>query len=174
LALALLLCPLAVHAQVARDKAIRAVLLFHIAQLTEWPTNAFTSDQDPFVIGVVGQDPFGEVLEATVDKETVRGRKIVIERYLTVADIGNPHLLFISASASTSLGVILPRIEDRPTLTVADVERAEERGVMVHLYWQDNRARMIINHEAVAKKGMVMSQRLLAVAQKYVPEKDKR
>src|SRR5258708_7069740 len=128
LAVALLLLPLSLRAQVARDKAIRAVLLFHIAQLTGWSTNAFTSDQDPF----------GEILEATVEKETVRGRTIVIEHYHTAAEIQNPHLLFISPSESKSLGAILRRIEERPILTVADVERAEQRGVMVHLYWEDN------------------------------------
>jgi hypothetical protein len=167
LAMALLLFPLSLRAQVARDKAIRAVLLFHIAQLTEWPTNAFTSDQEPFVLGVVGEDPFGEILEGTVDKETVRGRRIVIERYRTAADIQNPHLLFISSSESRSLGTILRRIDEKPILTVADVERAEQRGVMVHLYWEDNRAKMIINQAAVASKKFVMSPRLMAVAQKY-------
>jgi hypothetical protein len=167
LAVAVLLVPLSLRAQVARDKAIRAVLLFHIAQLTEWPTNAFSSDQETFVIGVVGNDPFGGILEATVEKEMVRGRKIVIERYGTAGEILNPHLLFISPSESKSLGAILRRIEERPILTVADVERAEQQGVMVHLYWDDNRAKMIINQPAVASKGLVMSPRLLAVAQKY-------
>jgi len=169
LAVALLLFPVSVslRAQVARDKAIRAVLLFHIAQLTEWPTNAFDPDQESFVLGVVGEDPFGGILEATVDKETVRGRKIVVEHYRTAAEIQNPHLLFISPSESRSLGLILRRIEERPILTVADVERAEQRGVMVHLYWDDNRAKMIINQPAAASKGLVISPRLLAVAQKY-------
>src|SRR5262245_7444391 len=128
LAVALLLFPLSVRAQVARDKAIRAVLLFHIAQLTEWPTNAFASDQAPFVLGVVGEDPFGNILEATVDKETVRGRKIVIEHYGSAEEIQKPHLLFISSSESKSLEAILQRIDERPILTVADVNRAEQRG----------------------------------------------
>ncbi len=165
--MAFLLCPLALRAQVARDKAIRAVLLFHIAQLTQWPTNAFSSDQEPFVIGVVGEDPFGGILEATVEQETVRGRKIAIQRYDNASQIQTPHLLFISSSESKSLGTILSRLEERPVLTVADVDRAEQRGVMVHLYWADSRAKMIINQQAVADKGLIMSPRLLAVAQKY-------
>ncbi len=30
------------------------------------------TEQEPFVLGVVGDDPFGDVLEATVEQETVR------------------------------------------------------------------------------------------------------
>lgn len=162
-----LLEPRARAADAPRDKAIRAVLLFHIAQLTEWPKDAFANDTDPFVLGIVGQDPFGEVLSAAVKGETIRGRKIVIEHYDSATAIKKAHLLYISSSESRNLPDILKTVQDSATLTVSDIDRAERRGVMIHLYWDDGRAKMIINRDAVARKGLVLSPRLLGVAQAY-------
>src|SRR5205823_6216899 len=112
----LLFLPLALQAQTSREKALRTVLLFNIAQLSQWPKTAFASDSEPFVIGVVGQDPFGAALEATVHDELVRGRKIKIERYENADAIKKPHLLYISSSENHSLPDVLRQVQDFPTL----------------------------------------------------------
>jgi hypothetical protein len=157
----------AVHAQTSREKAIRTVLLFNIAQLTDWPKSAFNDESEPFIIGVMGSDPFGGALEETFKNETVRGRKVTIEYYENAEAIKKPHLLYVSGSQARYLAAILEQMQDWPALIVADVERAERRGAMVHLFWEDNRAKMIINTQAVTAKGLTMSPRLLAVAQRY-------
>jgi hypothetical protein len=158
------------HAEPLKERSVRAVLLFHIAQLTDWPKTAFKFDDDPFVIGVVGEDPFGSVLDEAVNGELVRGRRIVIERYSSPTDIKTPHMLYIGGSDNRILTDSLSRVADNPTLTVSDFERAERRGAMVRLYWEDNRAKMAINTDAVKRKELVMSPRLLKVAQLY-PER---
>src|SRR5688572_7510665 len=67
------------HAQVSREYQLKAVFLYNFAQFTEWPTNSFSDQNSPIVIGILGNDPFGRVLDKTVEDETVHGRKLVIE-----------------------------------------------------------------------------------------------
>ena len=45
---------------------IKAVFLYNFAKFVEWPPNVFPDANTPFVIGVLGQDPFGSYLEDTV------------------------------------------------------------------------------------------------------------
>ena len=50
---------------------VKAVFLFNFAQFVDWPPDAFTAPGQPFVIGVLGKDPFGPELDAVVRGETV-------------------------------------------------------------------------------------------------------
>ncbi len=38
---------------------VKAVFLFNFSQFMEWPPDAFPTPDTPFVIGVLGADPFG-------------------------------------------------------------------------------------------------------------------
>ncbi len=39
---------------------VKAVFLFNFGQFVEWPKDAFDTPQAPFVIGILGDDPFGQ------------------------------------------------------------------------------------------------------------------
>src|SRR5438874_13496675 len=74
-------------AQVSREYQIKAAFLFNFAEFTEWPTQAFQNNDSPLIIGVLGTDPFGSILDETVRNEAVRGHRLVVERYRKIEDI---------------------------------------------------------------------------------------
>ena len=51
---------------------IKAACLYNFAKLIEWPENAFENDDIPFFIGVLGEDPFGGVIELFIEDNKVR------------------------------------------------------------------------------------------------------
>ena len=77
MAACLLLCRLiglpSTHAQdsTTPEYKIKAAFLYNFAKLTDWPANAFSTTQSPLVIGVLGRDPFGALLDAKAALETV-------------------------------------------------------------------------------------------------------
>src|SRR3954465_7552466 len=77
----LIFCFTASAQQVSKDYQIKAVFLWRLAQFVTWPTQAFEDDSTPFVIGVLGQDPFGEALDLAVRGETVRGRNVLVQHF---------------------------------------------------------------------------------------------
>src|SRR4051812_10084562 len=79
------------------EDQIKAVFLFPFTQFVECPTAAIP-DQGPFVIGVIGEDPFGSFLDETVRNERAAGRELSIRRFRDAADVGDCQLLFISKS----------------------------------------------------------------------------
>ena len=80
------------------EYALKAVFLYNFCRFIDWPKSAFASPNEPIVIGVIGEDPFGSLLKEAVQGETSRGRAIQIEHYSKPDAIGHCHLLFVSHS----------------------------------------------------------------------------
>src|ERR1043166_6616587 len=66
--------------KLTREYDLKAAFLFNFAQFVEWPPESFTDNSRPFVIGVLGQDPFGKSLDEIVANERVRAPRIGVAR----------------------------------------------------------------------------------------------
>ncbi|MBC8094664.1 MAG: YfiR family protein [Akkermansiaceae bacterium] len=157
--------------QTSREYQLKAVFLFNFAQFTHWPTNAFTNGESPIVIGVLGIDPFGDVLEETVRDETVNGRKLVIERYRRLEEIQSCHILFISQSETRRLDRILESLRGKPVLTVGDIDPAFGQHLAIRFLPENNRLRIRINIDSVSDAGLTISSKLLRAAEIIPPGK---
>ena len=159
----LLFCPSA-RAQTSGQYQVKAVFLFHFAQFIEWPSEAFAETNSPLVIGVLGTDPFNGILDETVRDEEVRGHRLVVERYRTVEQIKNCHILYIGQSEARRLEQDLAQLKNKPVLTVSDIEAAPERGVMIRFEAKRTRIGFAINREAAKSANLTISSKLLQAA----------
>lgn len=144
---------------------VKAVFLFNFAQFVDWPAEAFPSPDAPFVIGVLGQDPFGSQLDEVVRGERVNGRALVIERYQSVAQIHNCNILFIGGAAAAHLSEILAALKGRSILTVSDADPAGPRGVMIRLVNENSHIRLRIDVATAKADSLTISSKLLRPAQ---------
>jgi YfiR/HmsC-like len=150
---------------VSHEYPLKAVFLFNFAQFTDWPTNAFDKPDSPLVIGVLGDDPFGAVLDDTVRDEIVNGRKFVVERYRRVEDIKTCHILFISQSETKRLDKNVAALKGKPVLTVSEIDNAAQRGVRVQFITENNKIRFKINTDSLEEAKLTMSSKLLRLAE---------
>jgi hypothetical protein len=157
---------------VSHEYPLKAVFLLNFAQFTDWPTNAFDQPDSPLVIGVLGNDPFGSVLDDAIKDETVRGRKFVVERYQHVSDIKTCHILFISTSEAVHLDKIIESLKGKPILTVSDIPGSAYWGVCVRFITENNKIRLRINVDSLQEANLTMSSQLLRLAE-TVPAKPK-
>ena len=110
------------------EREVKAVFLFNFVQFVDWPASAFSSPEAPVVIGVLGSDPFGRLLDDVVEGEMVKGRPLVVARFRRVEDIKACHVLFISPSEMKSYERILTALDAQPTLTVGETENFTTLG----------------------------------------------
>ncbi|MGA2030208.1 MAG: YfiR family protein [Verrucomicrobiota bacterium] len=150
---------------VSHEYPLKAVFLFNFAQFTDWPTNAFDKPDSPLVIGVLGDDPFGALLDDAVRGETVNGRKFAVERYLHVEDIKTCHILFISQSETRRLDKIEAGLKGKPVLTVSDIDNSAYRGVCVQFVTINNKIHLRINLDSLKDANLTMSSKLLRVSE---------
>jgi hypothetical protein len=156
----------------APEYQLKAVFLFNFAQFVEWPQEAFPDAQTPLTIGVLGEDPFGAYLDATVRGETVNGRPLVVQHFLRVDEIKTCHILFISRSEGNRLEQILTVLKGRSILTVSDLSHFAARGGIVRFYTDRNKIRLRINVAAAKAASLTISSKLLRPAEIVTTGKD--
>ena len=156
-------CDLFGQAARVPDYQVKAVFLFNFAQFVSWPSRE--APDAPFVIGILGDDPFGSYLDETVRGEKVNNRSLSIERFHHGAEPRNCHILFISQSERDRAGQIVSNLRGRSILTVSDIEGFAGLGGMVELFTEKTKIRMRINLDAVKAGNLKISSKLLRVAE---------
>jgi hypothetical protein len=46
-------------AEAPTEYQVKAVFVYNFSRFVEWPPQSFTAPNEPFVIGILGSDPFG-------------------------------------------------------------------------------------------------------------------
>lgn len=144
---------------------VKAVFLFNFTQFVEWPSAAFTDDQSPFVIGVLGKDPFGTHLDEAVRGERVGARALIVERYESLEKMREPQILFVGDLMADRPAELAAALAGRNVLTVSDAQSRAARDVVIGFVSDRNRIRLRINLKAAQDAGLVISSKLLRPAQ---------
>jgi hypothetical protein len=152
------------HGQTSREYDLKAVFLYNLASFVDWPSSAFATPDAPFVIAVVGEDPFGRVLDNVVAHESVGPHPFVVRRFRRSEDIGPCHVLFIGNSEARRVRDVLRRVRGRPVLTVADLPSFVETGGMVGFAKQADHLQLYVNPGALSAARLGVSSKLLEVA----------
>src|ERR1700735_1182598 len=88
LALALLL-QVTSAADLPSEYQVKAVFVFNFSHFVDWPPQTFTTPSEPFVIGVLGGDPFGSRLDEVVRGERVTEHPLIVRRFRSIDEVGN-------------------------------------------------------------------------------------
>ena len=145
------------------EYAVKAAFIYNFAKFVEWPAES-SAKEGPFVIGILGQDPFRGALDEVVSGKTVRDKKITVKRFSRIEDAMSSRILFIGNSEKESIAQIIKRLDGAPVLTVSDLRQFAEQGGMIELVIDQNRVRFIINTAAAEQSGLKPSSQLLKLA----------
>src|SRR5712692_1772336 len=151
--------------ETASDFRVKAAYVLNFLRFIQWPDDAFSDTKAPVVIGIVGEDPFGNQLSQVIFGKTVQGHDLVIRRYKAGEDLRGSHVLFISASEKKRLPQILASLRGSSVLTVAEMDRFLEAGGVIQFTFENNHIRFAINVDAADRARLKVSSKLLSVAQ---------
>jgi hypothetical protein len=118
---------------------------------------------DPFVLCVIGEDPFGATLDQAARSQSVDGRRIVVRRLDSAADADGCQIAFVDGSPGQPTGQLLAALGRKPVLTVTDAGNGGQRG-LVHFTVASGRVRFFIDQAGAERRGLTISSRLLALA----------
>jgi hypothetical protein len=172
--LTLALSPGTARAQTAISKEyqIKAVFLFNFAQFVQWPETNFPVAGAPFRIGVLGDDPFNAFLDETVRGENIKGHPLIVQRYHNVDEVKGCQILFVSRSESGRLEQILARLKGRDILTVGDADGFLKNGGAIRFATEQNKIHLRVSQEAAKSTNLVISSKILRLAEIVEPGKD--
>ncbi len=144
---------------------VKAAYLFNFGQFVEWPATAWDSPTAPFGICIVGEDPFGSILDEVVRGESINGHQLVVRRFSPGDAIAGCNILFIGRSETADMERLLGGLRGKSILTVTDATGAESRGAVIVLVIDNNRVRLRINIGAARANNLVISSKLLRPAE---------
>lgn len=146
------------------DYDVKAAYLYNFGHFVEWPASVAAAKNDSFTVCVLGQDPFGPILDGTLAGETIANRKVAAKRISTPQESGSCQILFMSSAEDGQLKQIIEALNKQAILTVSDMPRFSQRGGMIQFVLEGNKVRFEVNVTAVQQAGLNLSSDLLKVA----------
>jgi YfiR/HmsC-like len=143
---------------------VKATYLYNFGRFVKWPGTFPAGKGDSFSVCVLGQDPFGSILDSTLAGEALNGKPVVLRRISKPQDAGECRILFISAKEEKHLKEILAALDEGGVLTVSDMPDFTRRGGMIQFVLEGDRVRFEINLATAESARLVLSSELLKVA----------
>jgi hypothetical protein len=143
---------------------VEAAYLYNFGRFVEWPAKSTTAQTGSFNICVLGEDPFGQALDATLAGETIGNQKVAARRISSPQMSADCQILFISSSEANRLNKIIEALDKSAVLTVSDIPQFSQRRGMIQFVLEGNRIRFEVNLAATQRAGLTLSSELLKVA----------
>jgi hypothetical protein len=162
------------HAQNPRptDFQVKATYLYNFGRFIEWPRKVAAAQGGSFTVCVLGQDPFGPSLDATLGGETIGGKTVVAKRISSAEESGDCQILYLSLTDDSRLNKIIADLDKKAVLTVSDMSQFVKRGGMIQFVLEGKKVRFEVNLTATQHAGLTLSSELLKVATAVKRDRD--
>lgn len=150
------------YSQQATEYQVKAAYLFNFTKFVEWPADAFANNNEPFVVGILGPDPFGHHLTEIIAGESAFSRPIAIRYFNHPGEVGLCHILYINLPEKSV--DILKEMSGKPVLTISDDAGFCERGGAIRFFLENEMIRLEINQKAAQAADLKISSKLLRIA----------
>jgi hypothetical protein len=147
--------------------AVMAGYLRALPAYVTWPTNTFTLPQDPWQVGILGPDPFGNRLEEVLHARQAAGRSFQIHRAASLKDLPDCEIIFVAIKDEDELKKVLAGLNSRPVLTVGDSKHFLDCGGIIQLQVQGT-IRMSINLDSAREAHLSVPTKMLELAAEVI------
>jgi hypothetical protein len=146
------------------EYAIKAEFIERFTRFVDWPESAFSAPDAPFVLCLMGENPFGDYLDRLARERKIKDRKVRLLRPAKPSELDACHLVFIAASESARTAAVVARTQGKPILTIADTPGLAQAGVLINFFLEQDLVRFEINLDEVRRSGLTFSAKLLKLA----------
>lgn len=144
---------------------LKAAFIYNFVKFVDWPPSAFTNDSAPYIIGVLGNNDFGDDLSKALAGKKINGRELIFKPFDSARNIDNCQVLFISKSERRRYQEILRILHGRSILTISEADGFIEGGGIINfVLMPDHTIRFQIDNKAAKAAGLTVSSDLMALA----------
>lgn len=143
---------------------LKAVALEKIALFIDWPGNNTAASTSPFVIAVLDDPEFGDVIRDVYRNHRIKERVVKVVNLSDISQLTECQMLYLPQMKKSILEKILDRVKKLPVLTVGDTDGYASAGCFINFFNLDGKLRFEINQKAMKSTGFNIDYRLLRVA----------
>lgn len=160
---------------VSPEYQVKAVFLSNFLRFVDWPEIKTPASDASWVIGIVGENPFGKALDV-ISRKTVKGRKLTVRwfnrepdlaengRYPDREQIAKCHVVFIAASESSHLPQLLPYLQVHSVLIVGEMAGFLKSGGAINFVKAETLGRFEIHLGNARRAHLEIQAQLLRLA----------
>lgn len=158
-------------AQSAPEHEVKSIYLYNFARYVEWPPGRTNSPSTGIVIGVYRRDPFGAVLDETVQGKTAHDLPFSIRRIKPPGEALECHIVFVSGLPEGQVREALQLLDQHAVLTVGEDDAFARAGGMIAFVREGDRIRFDIALGTVEAAGLRIRAPLIKLARKVTTGK---
>ncbi len=148
----------------APEFSVKAAYLYKFGGFVEWPETVFASAASPTKLCLLGDDPFGQILDKVVDGQRIADHPVVVERLKAVMPKSGCQILYISDRDDHKISAALEAVRGENVLTITDGARTPQTTGIINFVIAENRVRFEIDDQAASVNGVTISSKLLDLA----------
>ena len=157
-------CIIALPGQID-EYQVKAFFLYNFARYVEWPPETFKAANDPIVICILGQNPFGGALEQAVAGKVLGARPFVVRQISEIPPGSSCHILFVKSSERKRFRSMAGRLKGSAVLSVGETPGFIADGGVINFKLENGKVRFEIDIEAAGREHLRISSKLLSLAQ---------
>ena len=138
--------------------------LYHLAEFVEWPPEETVVRGPTFNFCLLGQDPFGSLLDDAVLGHPIGEKPTMVVRGNQFGNMSRCDVLFISSSEAKRLPKILQQVGAKNILTVSDDADFVGDGGIIQFLNNKGHLTFVINVDAAKRAGLRIQAQLLSLA----------
>lgn len=173
-----------------REQQVKAAFLYNFINFVDWPKEKMPDNDDPVIIGVVGNKDFVKAFDPIKDKH-IRGKNIVIKYFKDLNELKKSegknnskqkhlieslkkcHIVLLCTSNSTSIdnsAEIIDALKNSPVLTVGEQADFLENGGNIKFLVEKKKIRFEINLASAKRNNLKIRSKLLKLAKRVIKE----
>lgn len=145
------------------SREVEAAFLRNFAHYVNWPQHAFTNEQLPWCVAILGEDPFGQILETTFNGRSEKGRSFVLFRAASLDELPNCQIVFINYENAGKRRAALEKLKNKPVLTVSDAPEFLNEGGVIQ-FQVGERVSMSVNLDQARAALLTIQTKMLEVS----------
>lgn len=150
---------------VAEEYQVKGAFLLNFTKFVDWPAEAFKGPGDPIAICILGENPFGALLDRAAQSGTAASRRVSVRQVFVPQQASECHIVFVSYAERRRARAVLDALHGRSVLTVGESDGFLASGGVVCFRLDGDKVRMDISTEAAGRAGLHISAKLLSLAQ---------
>jgi hypothetical protein len=149
------------------EYSIKAGYLYNFSKYVVWPEGTFASATTPFIICILGDDPFGSRIDQAIAGKTAGdGRPLEVKRIKNASseELHACQIIFIAQSEKKNAALVMETVKSIAVFTVADFSPFAENGGVADLRIEGMKVRVDLNMAAATRANLKVSGKLQQVA----------
>lgn len=143
---------------------LKAAFLSKFVKYVTWPSERTSPKDAPFVMGVLGTDPFGARLDETFKGRKLDDHPIVVRRLAGFEGIASVHVLFVPGRETKHLEQVIALTAGAGVLLVGESSDFALDGGVINFYVEGGKLRFEINTDSAKRQKLRVSSDLLKLA----------